>query len=87
MFLHSKGINRKLIATCAFLGQDITISYIDTEMPLQARRLALLSDYHFHCCCERCVREEMATAPGFNKKGSKEKDNKKKGGGGKKGRK
>ncbi|KAF9370707.1 hypothetical protein CPB97_002534 [Podila verticillata] len=68
-------------------GQDITISYIDTEMPLQARRLALLSDYHFHCCCERCVREEMATAPGFNKKGSKEKDNKKKGGGGKKGRK
>ncbi|KAK3838596.1 MAG: hypothetical protein JOS17DRAFT_670337, partial [Linnemannia elongata] len=38
-------------------GKDITISYIDTEMPLQARRLALLSDYHFHCCCERCLRE------------------------------
>ncbi|KAF9911235.1 hypothetical protein EC991_004459 [Linnemannia zychae] len=41
-------------------GQDITISYIDTEMPLQARRLALLSDYHFHCCCERCIREEKS---------------------------
>ncbi|GJJ68734.1 hypothetical protein EMPS_01080 [Entomortierella parvispora] len=39
-------------------GEDITISYIDTEMPLHARRLALLSDYHFHCCCERCLREE-----------------------------
>ncbi|KAG0088256.1 hypothetical protein BGZ93_008740 [Podila epicladia] len=62
-------------------GQDITISYIDTEMPLQARRLALLSDYHFNCCCERCVREEQASAPGSSKKGSKEKDNKKKGGG------
>ncbi|KAF9126342.1 hypothetical protein BGW39_006708 [Mortierella sp. 14UC] len=41
-------------------GQDITISYIDTEMPLQARRLALLTDYHFHCCCERCIREEKS---------------------------
>ncbi|KAF9368453.1 hypothetical protein CPC16_005340, partial [Podila verticillata] len=71
--------------------QDITISYIDTEMPLQARRLALLTDYHFHCCCERCVREETVAAPGSNKKASKEKDNTKKGGGGggggKKGRK
>ncbi|KAG0316967.1 hypothetical protein BGZ97_006096 [Linnemannia gamsii] len=44
-------------------GKDITISYIDTEMPLQARRLALLSDYHFHCCCERCLREEKSGAP------------------------
>ncbi|KAG0309927.1 hypothetical protein BGZ98_000015 [Dissophora globulifera] len=42
-------------------GQDITISYIDTDMPLHARRLALLSDYHFHCCCERCLREEKST--------------------------
>ncbi|KAF9425428.1 hypothetical protein BGZ94_007531 [Podila epigama] len=49
-------------------GQDITISYIDTEMPLQARRLALLTDYWFHCCCVRCVREELAAAPGANKK-------------------
>ncbi|KAF9977890.1 hypothetical protein BGZ73_004486 [Actinomortierella ambigua] len=41
-------------------GKDVTISYIDSDMPLQARRLALMSDYHFHCCCERCVREETA---------------------------
>ncbi|KAG0014145.1 hypothetical protein BGZ82_001882, partial [Podila clonocystis] len=67
-------------------GQDITISYIDDEMPLQARRLALLTDYHFHCCCERCVREEQASAPGSSKKGTKEKENKKKSGVGKTGR-
>ncbi|KAF8940567.1 hypothetical protein BGZ47_007701 [Haplosporangium gracile] len=48
-------------------GKDITISYIDTEMPLQARRLALLSDYHFHCCCERCLREEKSGAPKVSK--------------------
>ncbi|KAG0228449.1 hypothetical protein BGW41_003427 [Actinomortierella wolfii] len=41
-------------------GKDVTISYIDSDMPLQARRLALRSDYHFHCCCERCMREEVA---------------------------
>ncbi|KAI1321642.1 hypothetical protein EDD11_003122 [Mortierella claussenii] len=64
------------------IGQDITISYIDTDAPLQARRLALLSDYHFHCCCERCLREENAT--GSAKKdlksggsGRKKKDKKK----------
>ncbi|KAF9986596.1 hypothetical protein BGZ65_006954 [Modicella reniformis] len=66
-------------------GRDITISYIDSEVPLQARRLALLSDYHFHCCCERCLREEKMT--GSSKKTSKESEEKrsgqKKGGGGK----
>jgi len=51
------------------LGQDITISYIETDIPLHARRLALLTDYHFHCCCERCLREESM---GSTKKGSKE---------------
>lgn len=87
----SKEEEKKANHYWCFLGQDITISYIDAEMPLQARRLALLTDYHFHCCCERCMREETASAPGSNKKGLKEKDNKKKGGGGggggKKGRK
>ncbi|KAG0254536.1 hypothetical protein BG011_005676 [Mortierella polycephala] len=45
-------------------GQDITISYIDTEAPLHARRLALLSDYHFHCLCARCMREERTSSTG-----------------------
>ncbi|KAF9178937.1 hypothetical protein BGZ51_007354 [Haplosporangium sp. Z 767] len=45
-------------------GQDITISYIDTEAPLHARRLALLSDYHFHCLCARCMREERTSNTG-----------------------
>ncbi|KAF9110454.1 hypothetical protein BGX27_006324 [Mortierella sp. AM989] len=51
-------------------GQDVTISYIDSEMPLHARRLALLSDYHFHCCCDRCLREEKS-ASSLSKKASK----------------
>ncbi|KAG0197343.1 hypothetical protein BGX28_009163 [Mortierella sp. GBA30] len=57
-------------------GQDITISYIDTEMPLQARRLALLSDYHFHCCCERCAREEKKEGKGTDTGGKNKKDKK-----------
>ncbi|CAO3573446.1 unnamed protein product [Mortierella alpina] len=59
-------------------GQDITISYIDTEMPLHARRLALLSDYHFHCCCARCLREERKEDKSCSSGSSS-----KKGGGGK----
>ncbi|KAF9361845.1 hypothetical protein BGX26_011069 [Mortierella sp. AD094] len=54
-------------------GQDVTISYIDTEMPLHARRLALLSDYHFHCCCDRCLREEKMPSSS-SKKASKSSD-------------
>ncbi|KAI7831289.1 hypothetical protein BC939DRAFT_438146 [Gamsiella multidivaricata] len=62
-------------------GQDITISYIDTEMPLHARRLALLSDYHFHCCCERCLREEKSGgSSSSSKKAAKENKGAKKGG-------
>ncbi|KAF9998278.1 hypothetical protein BGZ79_008041 [Entomortierella chlamydospora] len=64
-------------------GQDVTISYIDTEMPLQARRLALLSDYHFHCCCDRCLREEKTSSS--SKKASKSSNASSCGGGGKKG--
>ncbi|KAF8939518.1 hypothetical protein BGZ58_009523 [Dissophora ornata] len=59
-------------------GHDVTISYIDTGMPLHARRLALLSDYHFHCCCERCLREEKLASLS-SKKASK---NAKRAGGG-----
>ncbi|KAF9954735.1 hypothetical protein BGZ70_010477 [Mortierella alpina] len=59
-------------------GEDITISYIDTEMPLHARRLALLSDYHFHCCCVRCSREERK-----EDRSSSSSSNSKKGRGGK----
>ncbi|KAI8356882.1 hypothetical protein B0O80DRAFT_301066 [Mortierella sp. GBAus27b] len=65
-------------------GQDITISYIDTEAPLHARRLALMSDYHFHCCCERCLREEKLPSS-TPKKATK--DNKGTSGGKKKGKK
>ncbi|TPX64571.1 hypothetical protein SpCBS45565_g05791 [Spizellomyces sp. 'palustris'] len=38
--------------------EALTISYIDTNMPLQARRARLQADYFFVCQCTRCVAEE-----------------------------
>lgn len=35
-------------------GMELTISYIDTKMSREARRLELSSYYHFICECERC---------------------------------
>lgn len=35
-------------------GEEITISYIDEEAPLEERREAL-RDYGFVCRCARCV--------------------------------
>ncbi|KAF9580969.1 hypothetical protein BGW38_002184 [Lunasporangiospora selenospora] len=68
-------------------GQAVTISYIDTELPLHARRLALLSDYRFHCSCERCLREEKMTGAKpksfSNEMGGKNKGKEKKGKGNK----
>lgn len=34
-------------------GQEISISYIDEDAPLEGRREAL-RDYGFVCCCDRC---------------------------------
>ncbi|KAJ3135269.1 hypothetical protein HDU90_003992 [Geranomyces variabilis] len=42
----------------------LTISYIDSNAPLHARRAHLASDYFFHCMCDRCTREETALANG-----------------------
>ena len=39
-------------------GDEVTISYIDTQQRLRDRRLALQETYFFHCRCARCVREE-----------------------------
>ncbi|XP_078437215.1 histone-lysine N-methyltransferase ATXR2 isoform X2 [Wolffia australiana] len=37
-------------------GEEITISYVDEELPYNERR-ALLADYGFQCQCARCVAE------------------------------
>ncbi|KAH6561267.1 hypothetical protein BASA50_000277 [Batrachochytrium salamandrivorans] len=38
-------------------GDMLTISYIDTNIPVSARRARLMDDYFFLCLCERCVKE------------------------------
>ncbi|KAI9004724.1 hypothetical protein BC832DRAFT_521224, partial [Gaertneriomyces semiglobifer] len=38
-------------------GEPLTISYIDSNMPLQARRTRLQADYYFLCQCQRCTFE------------------------------
>ncbi|KAJ3095846.1 hypothetical protein HDU97_006467 [Phlyctochytrium planicorne] len=38
-------------------GEELTISYIDTDIPLVTRRGQLQSEYFFECMCTRCVRE------------------------------
>ncbi|CAA6658308.1 unnamed protein product [Spirodela intermedia] len=38
-------------------GEEVTISYIDEELPYEERQ-ALLVDYGFECRCPRCLEEE-----------------------------
>ncbi|KAI9016746.1 hypothetical protein DFJ74DRAFT_597781, partial [Hyaloraphidium curvatum] len=38
-------------------GAEITISYVDVNAPLSARRERLAAEYHFRCSCGRCQRE------------------------------
>ncbi|KAI9095951.1 hypothetical protein DFS34DRAFT_560979, partial [Phlyctochytrium arcticum] len=53
---------------CAVAADEsLTISYIDTNMPLQARRARLRNEYFFICMCERCVLEEKAGSDGKRK--------------------
>ncbi|KAI8824429.1 uncharacterized protein EV422DRAFT_487271, partial [Fimicolochytrium jonesii] len=39
-------------------NEPLTISYIDANIPLHARRSRLQQEYYFHCMCSRCVAEE-----------------------------
>ncbi|CAH1423548.1 unnamed protein product [Lactuca virosa] len=38
-------------------GEEITISYIDEELPFEERQ-ALLADYGFRCKCLKCIQEQ-----------------------------
>ena len=38
--------------------EEIFISYIDEDMPLEERQHAL-RDYGFDCCCRRCCSEQI----------------------------
>ncbi|XP_042971748.1 histone-lysine N-methyltransferase ATXR2 isoform X3 [Carya illinoinensis] len=38
-------------------GEEVTISYVDEDLPLEERQ-ALLADYGFKCKCPKCLQEE-----------------------------
>ena len=40
-------------------GEEITISYVDAELPLEERTDGL-RDYGFECDCDRCLAERLA---------------------------
>ncbi|MBW0474507.1 hypothetical protein O181_014222 [Austropuccinia psidii MF-1] len=46
-------ISRREIAK----DEEITLSYVNPEMPLESRRKKLFEDYLFSCFCSRCRRE------------------------------
>ena len=43
--------------------QDMTISYIDTQLPREVRRAKLEERYFFTCLCPPCLGEEVACPP------------------------
>lgn len=40
-------------------GEEVTISYVDAEAPLE-ERVEALRDYGFECTCEKCNAEHLA---------------------------
>ncbi|KAI9488429.1 hypothetical protein BDB00DRAFT_848031 [Zychaea mexicana] len=38
-------------------GDPLTISYIDSSLPVSTRRQLLRQDYYFDCQCNRCIKE------------------------------
>jgi hypothetical protein len=38
-------------------GEELTITYIDADSPVEARRQRLHHAYGFTCVCARCVEE------------------------------
>lgn len=44
-------------------GEELTIAYVDTNLPRTARQKHLRACYHFDCACARCVLEASASAP------------------------
>jgi hypothetical protein len=60
-FRRPSGRRKPCLPPCWPAGEEVTISYIDEELPLVERRAAL-QDYGFVCACERCERERAAAA-------------------------
>ncbi|KAF9589061.1 hypothetical protein IFM89_018323 [Coptis chinensis] len=47
-----------IIAVRRISEEEVTISYIDEDLPFKERQ-ALLADYGFKCMCSKCVEEEL----------------------------
>lgn len=45
-------------------GEELTISYVESSAPYQARQDALLGQYGFRCKCRKCAAEAPADAAG-----------------------
>ena len=85
-FNHSCSPNCEVHITGSFLsiytlkkieiGEELTIKYIDTNIPRSARNQKLQSDYRFSCECLRCNDEkEKIIKISYNSKSDKKKKN------------
>lgn len=53
------GVNLRIISLKHISkGTQLFISYIDTNLPLQARQAKLWQDYYFNCICDKCEYEK-----------------------------
>lgn len=61
----TSGVDTMLIETQEAVaeGDELTIAYVDVNLPRGARQKHLRACYHFDCACPRCVREASASAP------------------------
>jgi hypothetical protein len=49
-----------LLALCDIApGEEVTISYVDEDAPLEERR-EMLAEYGFECECDKCTAEQLA---------------------------
>ncbi|CDS13365.1 hypothetical protein LRAMOSA05543 [Lichtheimia ramosa] len=74
VFTRPRGLYRVMeIRTLRHADPDVplTISYVDTSLPVAARRKKLLEDYFFECTCTRCESELVAGRKVSKKKNKK----------------
>lgn len=58
------GAELQLVARRAIAaGDEVTITYLDSSLPVVERRARLQGSYGFQCTCPLCVAQAAATAP------------------------
>lgn len=56
LYTSRDGVLRYIATRPIAAGEAVTFSYINLHgLPRKMRRSQLISEKHFHCCCERCV--------------------------------